>query len=78
MFACRDAVELMTEADEGTLRGWKRVFYRFHTFICPYCSACRHQLDEARTLAREIPPDPVPPGIEDRALAALRDRARNG
>ena len=78
MFACRDAMELMTEADEGALRGWKRVKYRFHMSICPHCRACRRQLDEAVSLAKEIPAEPAPPAVTDRALEALRARRERG
>jgi hypothetical protein len=76
MYACRDAVEHMTEAEEGALSGSARFWYRFHMTICPYCRACRRQVAEARVLAREIPPEPVPHGVEEEAMRAFRARGK--
>jgi len=74
MFACRDATELMTEEREGALSGWVRVQFRFHMLICPHCKVCRRQLDEALAVARELPPEEVPPEVEEKAVAAFRTR----
>jgi hypothetical protein len=75
MFACRDATEHMTDEREGALSGWLRVKYRIHMTICPYCRACRRQLDAAVSLAAEIPPADVPEKMMDAALAAFRERS---
>ncbi len=77
MYLCRDAIGHMTEAEEGALSGWPRFWYRFHMSICAHCRACRRQVAEARTLARQIPPDPVPPGVEDEAMRAFRARGKS-
>ena len=37
MFACRDAIELLTEDQEGALSGWVRCRQRFHMAVCPHC-----------------------------------------
>jgi len=78
MFACRDATELMTEEGEGALSGWVRLRYRFHMAICPHCKACRHQMDQALSIAKEIPAEPVPETVEDRAVAAFREARKGG
>jgi hypothetical protein len=72
MFSCRDATELMTEEHEGALSGWVRARYRFHVTICPHCRACRRQMDQALSIAKEIPAEPVPETVEERAVAAFR------
>jgi predicted anti-sigma-YlaC factor YlaD len=76
MYACRDAIGHMTEAEEGALSGWAKVRYRVHTKICPHCRACLRQVAEARAIAREIPPDPVPPSVEEEAMRAFRARGK--
>ena len=77
MYLCRKAIGDMTEAEEGALSGWPRFWHRFHMTICAHCRACRRQVVEARALAREIPPDPVPRGVEDEALRAFRARGKS-
>ena len=72
MFTCRDATEHMTDEREGALSGWVRAWYRLHMTMCPYCRACRRQLDEAVVLAREIPPGEAPEKVVDAAVAAFR------
>lgn len=77
MYACRDAMMQMTDAEEGALSGWARVRHRIHMTVCRHCRACRRQFEEARALAREIPAEPAPPGVEDAALRAFRARGKN-
>ncbi len=77
MYACRDAIGQMTEAEEGTLSGWARLWHRFHMTICPHCRACRRQIVETRALAREISPAPVPPAVEEEAMRAFRARGKS-
>ena len=77
MYVCRDAIGHMTEADEGALSGSARFWYRVHMSICTYCRACRRQVAETRTLAREIPPEPVPPAVEEGAMRAFRARGKS-
>ena len=71
MFTCRDATEHMTDEREGARVGF---WYRFHMSICPYCRACRRQLDAAVSLVREIPVESVPDHVEQAAVAAFRGR----
>jgi hypothetical protein len=74
MFACRDAMDLLTEERDGALTGWSRVKYRTHMLICAHCRACKRQLEEAIAIAKEIPKDDPPPNIEASALDAFRKR----
>ena len=76
MFICRDAAEHMTDEREGALSGWLGFWYRFHMSICPYCRTCRKQLDEAVSLAKEIPPTDVSDKVMDAALSAFRGRPK--
>jgi hypothetical protein len=72
MFTCQDATHLHTDAREGALEGWTGVWYRLHMTICPYCKRCRRQLDEAIALAKDLPPEDVPPETEENLVAAFR------
>jgi anti-sigma factor RsiW len=74
MYLCRKAIGDMTEAEEGALSGWPRFWYRVHMTMCAHCRACHRQVVEARALAREIPPKPVPRGVEEEAMRAFRAR----
>jgi hypothetical protein len=73
MFTCRDATEHMTDEREGAPVGF---WYRFHMSICPYCRACRRQLDQAVALVKEIPSEEVSDKVMDAALAAFRARRK--
>jgi hypothetical protein len=77
MFTCRDAAEHMTDEREGALTGGLGFWYRLHMTICPFCRACRRQLDEAISLAKELPPEPVPDKVMDAALEAFRRGPRS-
>jgi len=76
MFTCRDATDLMTDEREGALSGGLGFWYRVHMTICPYCRACRRQLDQAVSLSKEIPPEVVSDKVMDAALAAFRERPK--
>jgi hypothetical protein len=76
LFACRDAMDRMVDADEGALDGADLGKYRLHLLICPYCRECRRQIDATKTLARQMPPEPPPPAVENAALEAFRSRVR--
>lgn len=76
MYACRKAIGHMVDAEEGALSGWARFWYRLHMTVCFHCRACRRQVAEARAIAREIAPEPVPPRVEDAAVQAFRARKK--
>jgi hypothetical protein len=76
MFTCRDATDLMLEAEEGALAGWTGFRYRLHLSICAHCRACRRQTGEAVAIAKSIPAEQVPPEVEESALSAFRARSR--
>jgi hypothetical protein len=76
MFSCRDTAELMTEADEGALTGFRRFMYTFHVKLCPHCRACRRQFERTVELAHEIPREEIPHNVERRALDAFRTRLK--
>jgi hypothetical protein len=74
MFSCRDATHMMTEEREGALEGWPGVWYRIHIRTCPYCRRCKRQFEEAILLSKEIAPPTISPDLEEKALAAFRNR----
>ncbi|MGH7295453.1 MAG: hypothetical protein ACRELB_10995 [Polyangiaceae bacterium] len=74
MYTCRDANEHITDGREGALTGWTGFWHRLHMTICPYCRACRRQMDEAVALAKEAPRQEVPPAMMEAALEAFRRR----
>jgi hypothetical protein len=77
MYLCRDAIAHLTEAEEGALTGWTRFWHGLHMTICLHCRACRRQIAATRAVAREIPPDPVPPRVEEEAMRAFRARGKS-
>jgi hypothetical protein len=75
MLTCRETTELMTDEREGAIPDAKRFGYRFHMLICPYCRACRRQLDAVVALAQGTRRESCPAELESSVSAALRARA---
>jgi hypothetical protein len=59
--SCLQTVEAMTDASEGALTGWKKVRYRVHITICPFCRAHRRQVEATIAPA----PRPSAPFVEN-------------
>lgn len=74
---CRDVVELTTEESEGALRGWKRLSYRFHMVICPYCRAHHEQVETTVATLKALPKEAPSDDAREQALAAFRDRKKS-
>lgn len=73
---CRQVVELMTEYIEGTLSSDERTRFEEHIAGCDGCRAYLAQMRTARTLARMLADEPVPPTIERELLDAFRNWRR--
>jgi anti-sigma factor ChrR (cupin superfamily) len=71
---CKQATESMTEASEGALRGWRRLAYRFHLRVCPYCRAHAHQLEQTVGSMKALPRPEPSDEARERALAAFRSK----
>ena len=57
MMMCKEVVELTTEASEGTLQGSKRLGYRFHLMICPFCRAHHEQMEKTVATLHALAPE---------------------
>ncbi len=77
MMMCRQAVEAMTDAQEGALSGWRRLTYRLHLAICPACRAHRSQIETTVGVLHGAPrPDPSE-DARRRALEAFQNRKKS-
>ena len=73
---CRDAAEATTDAREGALTGMRRVRFRLHMLICPFCRAHERQVDTTISILRSLPKDEPSDEAREQALAAFRNRKR--
>jgi len=71
---CRDVVDATTDDLEGALKGWKRVSYRFHLTICPYCRAHHKQMKSTIATLGALPREEPTSESRERALEAFRKR----
>lgn len=69
---CREVVEATTDASEGALSGWRKVSYRFHLTICPYCRAHKKQVDTTLGTLKVLPSPKADEDARARALEAFR------
>jgi hypothetical protein len=74
---CRDVVAATTDAEEGALKGWRRLSYRFHLGICPFCRAHAAQVETTVSTLRALPKDAPSDDSRERAIAAFRNRKRD-
>jgi len=73
---CRDIVDLTTEHSEGALKGWKRLVFRFHMRMCPYCQLHGKQVETTIATLSAIPKDPPSDTSREQALSAFRNRKK--
>lgn len=76
MMKCRDVVDASTDARENALTGWRRVGYRAHLLICPFCRAHQAQVDTTISTLRSLPKEGPSDAAREQALAAFRNRKR--
>jgi anti-sigma factor RsiW len=70
--SCLQTVEAMTDASEGALTGWKKVRYRVHITICPFCRAHRRQVEATIDTLKGLPSPIVDESARTEALGAFR------
>lgn len=63
---CRSIVDQTTDASEGALTGMRRLHYRFHLLICPFCRCHTHQLKTTVAALHALPR----PEIREQGLEA--------
>lgn len=71
MLVCRDVTELTTDYLEGALPIGRRLAMRFHLAICSFCRRHIKQVRDTVALLHRMPPQPVPPVLEDRLMAQV-------
>jgi hypothetical protein len=69
--SCLQTVEAMTDASEGALMGWRKVRYRVHITICPYCRAHRRQVETTIDTVKGLPPPTVDESARSEAIGAF-------
>lgn len=73
---CRDVGDAMTDAEEGALKGWRRLRYGMHMVICPFCRAHKQQYETTVSTLHALPKEAPSEDARDKALAAFRNRKR--
>jgi hypothetical protein len=71
---CRDVVDLTTDHAEGALSPWKRLSFRLHLAICPYCRVHTKQVETTIATLQALPKETPSDEARERALAAFRNR----
>ena len=70
--ACRELVELVTEYLDGALDPAARARVDAHLATCDGCTTYIDQVRGVMAATRRMPPQPVPPALMERLLAAFR------
>jgi hypothetical protein len=73
---CTQARNLLSEYQDGTLGADASAALDAHLRGCSECAACDGSLLAVRELLRGLPPDPAPPELLPRILAAVEEEGR--
>jgi hypothetical protein len=71
---CRTAIELETEAREGTLSSFDLLRRRMHLAVCPHCQRYDAQISETIEALESLEAPPVSEETRRVALEAFRAR----
>ncbi len=74
---CAQARNLLSEYQDGTLDATVAAALDAHLRGCGECAGREGSLHAVRELLRELPPDPAPPELLPRALAAVEEENRD-
>ncbi len=74
---CRLARNLLTEYQDGALDAVAAAALAAHLRGCGECADCAGSLLAVREVLRDLPPDPAPPELLPRILAAVEGEDRN-
>ena len=74
---CRLARNLLTEYQDGALDAAAAAALAAHLRGCGECADCAGSLLAVREVLRDLPPDPAPPELLPRILAAVEGEDRN-
>jgi anti-sigma factor RsiW len=69
---CQQAVELMTDYQEGAMPGPVRRRFERHLAQCPHCTEYLAQMRAVITLAGRVTPDDLAPEAQDDLIALFR------
>lgn len=73
---CAQARNLLSEHQDGTLDAPAAAALALHLRGCPECGGCADSLLAVREALRSLPPDPAPPELLARVLAAVEAEDR--
>ena len=74
---CTQARNLLSEYQDGTLDAEGAAALAVHLRGCGECAGCADSLLAVRGLLRLLPPDPAPPKLLARVLAAVESEDRD-
>jgi len=74
---CTQARNLLSEYQDGTLAAAAAAALAVHLRGCGECAGCADSLFAVRELLRVLPPDPAPPELLARVLAAVESEDRD-
>lgn len=76
MLTCQELTEVITDYLEGRMSFMNRLRFRAHIGMCRHCRAYLGQMEHTvRTLGR-LPPETIPPHVQDQLLAQFRNWKR--
>lgn len=70
--SCREIVQIVNDYVEGALPTAEAEAVELHLNLCDGCTAYLEQLRLSIALTGELPPDALPPELEDELCAAFR------
>jgi len=70
--SCREVTELLTEASEGTLHGWKKLQVKFHMGVCKPCQCYRSQVETTVATLHAMPRGSAPDELKRSLVEQLR------
>jgi hypothetical protein len=71
---CREATSLLTEAQEGALRGAKKAMFEVHLTLCGPCKRYRAQLEATSRALANLPKEQPPSGLVDLLAGELEKK----
>ena len=77
MWQCRHS-EQLTDAMEGAMPFWRRVFHRLHMAVCVSCRCTESQLRTTMRAVGNLPSEPPRPEVKQRLLEEFRSRCKKG
>lgn len=76
MLTCRELTDLVTDYLEGRQTFVERLRFQMHVGMCRHCRAYLQQVKQTIRALGELPPEPIPPDVQQALLERFRDWKR--